>query len=289
MRSFLGRMRTQSVRVLMLAGLLLLSGAAIGLAAAFPLTFISYDESEATRIDQTRLAGQVDVDLALVTLEDLPRGWEPGDAALGPFGIFNSEFCGEQIDTPTPLSEVHTAVFKDPTNDSVLIAQALHVDKWQSAQSYVNDVGDALDECDQFYRSGPAGQTKVAIKGAREAPLIANDFVARSYVAEEGDGVQEWAIFQVGDVVISVLYSGPTAPEAPFLNGVIRNVLSRIDPEDFPRAGASTDNALDGAVTPSSTPSTIDSGAADETEGGTGTEAPPDPGVTTSVVTEGGD
>jgi hypothetical protein len=282
-------MRTQTLRVLMLAGLLLLSGAAIGLAAAFPLTFISYDESEATTIDQTRLTGQVDVDQALVTLEDLPRGWEPGDPALGPFGIFNSEFCGEQIDTPTPLSEVHTAVFKNTTNDSVLIAQALHVDKWQSAQSYVNDIDDAVTECDQFYRNGPAGRTKVDIKEAAEAPLIANDFVARTYVATDGDGVQEWAVFQVGDVVISVMYSGPTGPEAPFLNGVIRNVLSRVDPEDFPRAGANTDNALSGAVTDGSTPSTIDSGAADESEGGTGAETPADPGVTTSIVTDGGD
>jgi hypothetical protein len=292
-RSLLVRMRNQSLRVLALAGLLLLSGTALGLAAAFPLTFINYDESEATRIDQTRLAGQVDVDQALVTLEDLPRGWAPGDAALGPFGIFNSEFCGEQIETPMPLSQVHTAVFEDATNDAVLIAQSLHVDRWTSAQRYVNDVEDALQECDQFYRNGPAGQTKVMIKDAREAPILANDFVARTYVAEDGEGVQEWAIFQVGDVLISVLYSGPTAPEAPFLNNVIRNVLSRVDPDDFPRAGGSNESPL---TTDPSTPSTIDSGAADETEGnaepgadpGTDAEAPAG-GAGSSAVTEGGD
>ena len=287
MRSFLGRMRTQSVRVLMLAGLLLLSGAAIGLAAAYPLTFISFDESSATNLDQARLAGQVDVDQALVALDDLPKGWEPGDPALGPFGILNSDFCGEQVSTPTPLSEVHTAVFRNPTNDSVVIAQALHVDKWQSARTYLNDVEDALGECNQFYRNGPTGRTKIDIKDASEAPLIADDFVAATYVHENGEGAQEWAIFAVGDVIISVLHSGPTRPEPPFLNDVIENVLARIDPADFAPGGITPDTALD---TPADgTPGTIDSGAADETEGGAGDQVPADPGVTTSIVTDGGD
>ena len=93
MSSTPGRLRTQTVRVLMLGGLLLLSGTAIGLAAAYPLTFINYDDSSAVRLDQPRLAGQVDVDAAVVSLDDLPKGWEPGDPALGGYGILNSQFC----------------------------------------------------------------------------------------------------------------------------------------------------------------------------------------------------
>ena len=288
MRSFLGHLRTQSLRVLMLCGLLLLSGAALGLAAAYPLTFINYDDSSAVRLDQARLAGQVDVGQAVVVVDDLPKGWTAGDPALGGFGILNSEFCGEAVDTPTPMSEVQAAVFADPTNDSVVIAQALHVDKWQSARSYINDVEDALAECEQFYRSTPEGQVKIEIKDPSESPPIADDFVGATYVDANGEGAQEWAIFAVGDVVISVLHSGPTRPEPPFLNDVIENVLARIDPADFAPGGIAPTTTVAGSDP--ATPSTLDSGSADETEESVPADGQPDPAVpTTSIVTDGQD
>lgn len=290
MRSFLGRLRTQSLRVLMLCGLLLLSGAALGLAAAYPLSFISYDDSSAVRLDQARLAGLVDVEQALVTVDDLPKGWETGDAALAAFGILGSEFCGETVDPPTPLSEVKGAVYADPTNDSLVIAQALHVDKWQSARSYINDIEDALAECEQFYRNTPAGQVKIDIKEPSESSPIADDFVAATYVDANGEGAQEWAIFAVGDVVISVLHSGPTRPEPPFLNDVIENVLARIDPADFAPGGIAPTTTVAGAD--GATPSTLDSGSADETEqGDPGADAPADDATTptTSIVSDGQD
>lgn len=275
-KSFLGRLRTQSLRVLMLAGLLLLSGAALGLAAAYPLTFFSYDESSAVRLDQARLAGQVDVNQALVTLDDLPKGWEAGDANLGPFGVMNSTFCGETVATPNPLSDVRSVVFKDPTNDSLVIAQAMHVDKWQSAKTYINDVGDAMGGCDQFYRTGPAGQTKIEIRDPAQAPLIAEDYVGATYVDASGTGVQEWALFSVGDVIVSVMHSGPTRPEPPFMNDVIGNVLARIDPTDFAAGGIAPTTTVDSAGAGSGT---VDSGSADETGGGDGSN---DPAATTA-------
>jgi len=281
-RSFLGRLRTQSLRVLMLAGLLLLSGAALGLAAAYPLTFFSYDESSAVRIDQARLAGQVDVNQALVTLDDLPKGWEAGDANLGTFGVMNSTFCGETVAPPTPLSEVHSVVFKDPTNDSLVIAQSMHVDKWQSAKSYIFDVGDAMGGCDQFYRNGPAGQAKIEIKDPAQTPLIAEDYVGATYVDASGNGVQEWAIFAVGDVIVSVLHSGPTRPEPPFMNDVIGNVLARIDPTDFAPGGIAPTTTVDSTGAGSGT---VDSGSADETGGNDGTDAGSDSGSDSTATT----
>ena len=282
MRSFLGRLRTQSLRVLMLAGLLLLSGAALGLAAAYPLTFFSYDESSAVRIDQARLAGQVDVNQALVTLDDLPKGWEAGDANLGTFGVMNSTFCGETVAPPTPLSEFHSVVFMYPTTDSLVIAQSMHVDKWQSAKSYIFDVGDAMGGCDQFYRNGPAGQAKIEIKDPAQTPLIAEDYVGATYVDASGNGVQEWAIFAVGDVIVSVLHSGPTRPEPPFMNDVIGNVLARIDPTDFAPGGIAPSTTVDSTGAGSGT---VDSGSADETGGNDGTDAGSDSGSDSTATT----
>lgn len=265
MRPMLRHLRTQSMRVLMLAGLLLLSGAAIGLAASYPLRFVDFDESNATRIDQARLAGTVDPEQALVTLDDLPKGWEPGDPALGGFGILSSDFCGEVVATPAPLSEAKSSVFKDDTDDAVVISQALRADNWQLAKTYVNDVEDALDECSQFYRTGPNGKTKIEITDSAEAPLIADDFVGATYVDESGELVQEWAIFVVGDVIVSVLHSAPTRPEPPFLNDVIEKVLARIDPQDFAPGGITPDTAVSSPEDGSS--GTLDGGSADESGG----------------------
>jgi len=272
MRSFLGRLRTQSLRVLMLAGLLLVSGAAIGLAASYPLRFIKFDDSNATRLDQARLAGTVDPEQAIVTLDDLPKGWEPGDAALGSFGVMSSDFCGEVVATPAPLSDARSSVFQDPTDKAVVISQALRADKWQLAKTYINDVKDALDECSEFYRTGPNGKSKITIKDNSEAPLLADDFVGATYVDENGELVQEWGIFVVGDVVVSVLHSGPTRPEPPFLNGVIGKVLARVDPSDFAPGGIAPTTSV--APTDASAPGTIDSGSADETGGSEGEPAP---------------
>ncbi len=276
MRSFLGRLRTQSVRVLMLAGLLLVSGAAIGLAASYPLRFIEFDESNATRIDQARLAGTVDPEQAVVTLDDLPKGWEPGDAALGGFGIMSSDFCGEVVATPAVLSDARSSVFKDPTDDAVVISQALRADKWQLAKTYINEVKDALEGCSQFYRTGPNGKSKIAIKDSSEAPLIADDFVGATYVDENGELVQEWAIFLVGDVVVSVLHSGPTRPEPPFMNDVIGSILARVDPADFAPGGIAPTTSV--ATAEDGTPGTVDSGSADESGGSEG-EPVPDAGA----------
>lgn len=285
MSSFTGRLKAQSLRVLALLGLLLVSGAAIGLAASYPLSLIHYDDSNATRLDQAALAGQIDADQALVTKDDLPKGWTAGDANLGAFGMFSTDFCGEKVDLPAPPADVRSAVFSDTTDQAVLIAQALHVDKWQAAKTYINDVRDALDKCSSFYRTDANGKTKVRIKDLPQDPLIAEDFVGATYVDESGASVQEWAVFVVGDVIVSVLHSGPTRPEPPFLNGVIGNVLTRIDPKDFAPDGVAPDTGADvddGGG--SATTTTVGSGAADESGPTT-----PSQSTTTVLSTSGGD
>ncbi len=285
MSSVMGRLRAQGLRVLALAGLLLVSGAAIGLAVAYPLTFVNFDQSNAPRLDQVTLAGQVDVDQALVTLGDLPKGWVPGDATFGGFGMFSSDFCGERVALPAPTSDIRSAVFSDATDQAVVIAQAVHVDKWQSAKTYLNDVRDALGKCSSFYRVDANGKVKIRIKDASQDPPIADDFIAATYVNESGASVQEWAIFVVGDVIVSVLHSGPTRPEPPFLNGVIGNVLARVDPKDFAPGGIAPDASADAGGDGSVTTTTLGSGSADET-GGT---APADQPTTTAATTSGGD
>jgi hypothetical protein len=276
-KAFFGRLGKQGGRVAMLLGLLVVSGVAIGLVASYPLQYVKFDESSAARLDQARLAGQVPIDQALVAAGDLPNTWAPGDPAAGAFGILGASFCGEQVDTPTPLSERSAAVFTNSTDQTTVIGQALRVDRWQSARSYISDVSRALGQCSEFYRTGPGTRFKVKIKDASGKPPIADDYVSAAFVNEDGKAVLEWSMFAVGDVIIAIQHLGPTRPNPPtFLNDLEQKVLVRIDPKDFAPGGIATETTLPGDTTPAAvgTGSTVlDSGSADETGGNNGAGA----------------
>ena len=123
---------------------------------------------------------------------------------------------------------------------------------------------------------------KIEIKDPAQTPLIAEDYVGATYVDAGGNGVQEWALFSVGDVIVSVLHSGPTRPEPPFMNDVIGNVLARIDPTDFAPGGIAPSTTVDSTGAGSGT---VDSGSADETGGNDGTDAGSDSGSDSTATT----
>ncbi len=75
----------QAVRVVLLLAILGLSGTFLGLAAGYPISRIQFEDSDAVRLDQSQLAGQIDPVQAVVTAADLPIGWQPGDPALSAF------------------------------------------------------------------------------------------------------------------------------------------------------------------------------------------------------------
>lgn len=261
---FFRHLGQQLGRVGLLLLLLLASGAAIGLVVAYPLSFIDFDESSAQRLDQQSLAGQIEVDDALVAQEDLPRGWTLGDQALGAFGVLGSEFCGEQVAVPNALSEPTSLVWANPTDDTTVIAQAVRVDRWQGARDYVAEVGQALGECDQFFRAAPGGRVEVDIREASGTPPI-TDYVSAAYVSNDPQSVQEWSMMAIGDLIIAISHSGPTRPAPEFLNEVEQNLLTRIDPEDFAPGGIATDTT---AVTQPGVTAPAGAGAADESNTG---------------------
>ena len=281
------RARAQVVRVGMLLGLLALSGVAIGLAASVPLRYVKFEESTATRVDQARLVGQVAVEQALVAQGDLSNSWTAGDKMLGGFGVLGSDFCGERIKLPTPLSERQTSVFTNSTDQTTVISQALRVDKWQSARAYISDVQQALGECSEFYRSTPGGtKVKVRIKDASGKPPIADDYVSAAFLNEDGQSAQEWSMFAVGDVIVAIQHIGPTRPAPTFLNDIEQKVLVRIDPKDFAPGGIATESTLPpDDTTPEAPGDTTGTGSADESGTGTATTAPTTAPPTTAPPT----
>jgi hypothetical protein len=261
--------------VVLLVVILGVSGVFLGLAAGYPLSKIQFEESDAVRLDQSQLAGEIDPAAAVVTSTDLPIGWEDGDPALAGFGLLGAEFCGEQVELPTALSDVESAVFANPSDASFLIVQAVRVDRWQNARTYVDDVTSAVGECEQFFRNGLDGsRVEVDIEeGTSEPPIT--DYVSRSFVAQDGESVQTWSMMAVGDVIVVLLHGGPTAPQEGFLSDLEDRILARIDPADFAPGGVAPSTSSTTAPADPTQTTVLEGGAADESETPT---VPPDAG-----------
>lgn len=261
------RIRNRFLLNLLRFGLLIVlvavSGVAVGFAVGVPLGRVNFSSSDAIRLDQSRLAGSVDSEAAIVAASDLPVGWKEGDPNLAAFGILGNEFCGETIAMPTALSGVKASVFTSPSGDATLISQAVRVERWQAAREYVRDVDRVISDCDKFYQVDPDGKRqRVNIKETQSDPPI-TDFVARSFVAEDGSSVQSWSIMAVGDVIIGLRHLGKTAPQHSLLPDLQNHILMRTAPQTFAPGGSeTTTTAADQSGDTSTT--VIEGGAADE-------------------------
>src|SRR6476659_3009005 len=151
------RIGMQTMRVLLLVGLVLGSGIAIGLVAAYPLQYVEFNNSDAIRLDRS-LAGQVDPKAALVTPADVPSGWSPGDPSLAGFGVLGQQFCGEDAKVPTPLSGGESALYSNGTDKATVISHAPRVKSYQDAVGYLDNVDSALGRCSEFFRGDPKVQ-----------------------------------------------------------------------------------------------------------------------------------
>lgn len=280
------RLGAQGARILLLVVIVALSGMALGYAFGYPLRFVDYEASNAVALDQASLSGTIDVAQALVTADDLGPGWAAGDPALGSFGVLGADVCGETLDTPTPLSAKEAAVFVDETNGATVIAQALRVENWTDAREYVDDVAAALDECDTFFRVNGETRTKVTSTAIDRDPPI-TDHVERRY--QSPDGVQEWSMMAVGDVIVAIQYLAPTPPPEGFLEEVERSVLARIAPREFTPAGVGVEDdlgALDPAADPAAPAAPVD--PAEPAAGDPGAPAEPAPAAPTDAAPEDG-
>ena len=95
----------------------------------------------------------------------------------------------------------------------------------------------------------------------RDPPVT--DHVDRRY--QSPDGVQEWSMMAVGDVIVAVQYLAPTPPREGFLDELERSILVRTVPSEFAPGGV---DPLAAEATTTTTPADqADTGAADESGG----------------------
>ncbi|MFV0317662.1 MAG: hypothetical protein ACK5O2_11970 [Microthrixaceae bacterium] len=276
-RRAMTRIGNQGARIILLVAIVAIAGMGLGYAAGFPLRYIDYTPSSAVSLDQPSLAGTVDVQAALVAQDDLGEGWVPGDPTLAAFGVLGADVCGEPIETPTPLSSVEAVVWSDETNGAMIIAQALRVDKWSSAEEYIREVTKGLADCDTFFRVDSGERVKVVSTDIERDPPV-TDHVDRRF--QSPNGVQDWSMMVVGDVIIAIQYLAPTPSPEGFMESVERAVLARVAPREFApggvavvtevpaEPGADPAGATSDTAPPDATGTTeVDTGAADETGG----------------------
>lgn len=235
-RVVLRHLGMQGSRVVLLACFVLLSGLAAGYVFAFPLRYVEYESDGAVRIDQQALAGEVEVSDALVAPTDLSATWEAADPTLSGFGVLGADVCGTPVDLPTPLSPKEGAVYLNPTDDTTLISQAIRVEKSRSAVEYLDDVREELDKCQTFYQEIEGDRIRTSSDPVDREPPI-SDHVTRRYTS--ANGVQEWSMMVVGDVIIAIQYGGPAPPPPNFLSELEWSILRRVAPEDFALPGES--------------------------------------------------
>lgn len=247
MRFLRNRFVLIAVRLVALCLLVGLSGVLAGAAIGWPLGRVNFETSKAVRLDQARLAGSIDPEVVVAVDTDLPIGWKPGDPNVAMFGILNSDFCGEKVDMPAALTSVKSSVFVSPSDDGTLIIQAVRLERWQNAREYVRSVDRTVGDCDKFFSTDMEGnRRRIDIEDGQGDPPI-TDFVARSYVSEDGNDVQFWSLMAVGDVVIGIRYVGTVVPQHSLLPDLQNHILMRIAPQDFAPGSGDTRTNADGS------------------------------------------
>lgn len=251
MRFLRNRFVATVLRLVALCALVGLSGVLAGAAIGWPLGRIDLQTSQAVRLDQARLVGSIDPEAVVAVEADLPIGWIPGDPAVAMFGILNNDFCGESVAMPAAISDVKSSVFVDQNGDGTLIVQAIRLERWQNAREYVRNVERTVGDCDKFFNNDVDGnRRRTDIKEGQGDPPI-TDFVARSYIREDGRDVQYWSIMAVGDVVIGIRYVGNTSPQHSLLPDLQNHILMRIAPQDFAPGVGDTRLPDEGTTDPS--------------------------------------
>ena len=266
------KLKSKLARVLVLVLLLAVSGMAIGLVLAYPVSKVRLSEAAAIDLDQGALAGKADPEQAVVTLTDLGDGWSVGNSALSQYGILGSKFCGDEVKLPTSLSPVKAAVYTDPGSRATVVAQAVRLDRWQNAREYVASVDRAVSGCDRFYTTGPEGRKLQRVLDAGAAKPI-DDHVSRVYLSEDGSSAVAWSIMSVGDVVVAIEYFGPNRPPEGFLGELESKLLLRLAPSAFSSGGGSSDGSTTTTAAPAPgdpapATSVVEGGSADESGGG---------------------
>jgi hypothetical protein len=207
-------------------------GAIIGLGLGYPISRIKVSGDTAVGLDQPSLAGTFDPQAALVTAADLPSNWTPTDTTFEAYSLIGAPICGQTTKIGDQVGSRLVAVFHDESDQSFLLSEVVRVQQTGSAQTYLNDVQDAFQGCSSFYRIAGGTKTKVNILPGQPDPPI-SDFASYTLQPPKSGITQRMVIMQIGDVIVSLQFAGPTLPQRSLLDNAEHAILVRTAPKQF--------------------------------------------------------
>jgi hypothetical protein len=207
-------------------------GAVVGFGLGYPISRIKVSGDTAVSLDQPALVGTFDPQAALVTAADLPKNWAPTDTAFEAYSLIGAPVCGQTAKVGNQQGTRLVAVFRDEAAQSFLLSEVIRVSQPGDAQTYLNDVEDAFQGCSSFYRIAGGTKTKVNIGPGQQNPPI-SDFASYTLRPPKSGITQRMVIMQIGDVIVSLQFAGPTLPQQTLLANAEHAILVRTAPKQF--------------------------------------------------------
>ena len=220
-------------RVVLLVLLVVGSGVAAGYAIGYPLRRLDLGGPGPVTLDHFALVGEFDPSDALVAQSDLPDDWVLGDPALSAqVALVGAEYCGQAAPVDGQLGNRLSRAYVDAKNDRLLLSEVVRVRRQNTAGAYVDEVGRLLSGCPNklFFAQEGAERVKIEIRDDRRNPPVA-DYVTRTLVT--ATNVRIITYFQVGNVIVALQYAGPPNPPRTLMDGVEREILARVAPDQF--------------------------------------------------------
>jgi hypothetical protein len=269
----------------LLLAIVLGSAVALGAALAYPLTRFDFGGPAPVALDQGLLTGQ-DPQLGLVRLDDLPTGWAAADPALSAgTSVTGAKYCDDSAELTDVVGEPAKASFVDTKNHALLLSESVKFKTPRAAGTFIRDVTGFFDDCKngRYFRADANTRVEVTIRDTGGSSPI-SDFVSRTLEPVRGGTDQIVTFFQVGDIVVALLYGGPPNPPKDLMSNVEKEILYRTAPSQFTRT-----KKVDGErVIPTTAPTTTAPNAAVVSPTSSPDPLPtvaPDPTFTTPTTT----
>lgn len=221
-------------RVVILVLLLLAAGGAAGLAIGYPLRSLDIGADTAVVLDQSALTG-IDLSDALIAPDDLPTTFAESPELATQVDLSASEFCGGTVPLDASASARSSRAFIDPTNNALVLSQAVRAKDTTSASRYVQQMVTLLDRCDngRYFKVEGEERIEVRITNPRRDVPLKLDYLTRTIVPVKGGTSQIVTYFQVGNVVVALQYAGPERAYESLMEDAEKKILIRLVPDQF--------------------------------------------------------
>jgi hypothetical protein len=223
-------------RTVVLIAIVLGTGAAAGLAVAYPLRSLDLGGSDAVTLDQEALAGTIDAEQALVAQADLPKSYVlADDSVTAGVALIGAKYCGIAATPDAVVGDPLTRAFLDNTNHALILSEVVKVKQPNDAGKYIKELTRVFDGCpgQKYFTAEGPDQQHLEITHPRNDEPLELDYLTRTLTPVDGGTTQIVTYFEVGNVVVAIQYAGPQKPSKDLMAKAEDEILYRVAPDQF--------------------------------------------------------